>query len=84
MKKIGPRAAMRAARECRRIVDDYSRIIDENAARTFGEGFKTEWSLFIGTFGAYGTRRTNGKKLTKAHVLYIRGLSDALALVPRP
>lgn len=83
-KPISQREAMKLARHVRGIRDNYASIVDEKASAMFGEEFETTWSLFAGMCGCYVTRRKNGKKLTHAQQLYIRGLSDGLAEASLP
>lgn len=58
---------------------DYAATFDRLMGEQFCEAFKTQWSLLEGSWGGYQTRRVNGKRMTKAHALYGRGLSNGIA-----
>ena len=63
---------------------DYAATFDRAMNEVFdGEDFKTEWSLFAGTFGGYVTRRANGEELTELHARVGRAISNALAEATR-
>ena len=57
---------------------DYQTTFDRLMREQFGEGFTTEWSILQGTWGGYQTTRDNGKRLTKAHALFGRGISQGI------
>jgi hypothetical protein len=59
---------------------EYATEFDKAMNEQFpGEGFKTEWNLFAGSWGGYRTTRANGRPLTKQHAMYGRGLSNGFA-----
>lgn len=57
----------------------YADTFDEIMSAHFGEDFKTEWSLFAGSFGGYATVRANGKPLTQTHKKIGRLVSNAMS-----
>lgn len=59
---------------------DYAATFDQLMEDEFSEPFETEWSIFLGTFGGYVTRRVNGKKLTKKMVTFGRGVSNGISV----
>lgn len=70
---------MKTKRSRKRPEFNYADTFDQLMTEQFGDQkFKTEWSLFAGSFGGYVTTR-DGKKLTSAQILFGRGASAGIS-----
>lgn len=58
---------------------DYPAAFDRLMCEHFGEKFTTTWNLLSGSYGGYETKRTNGKRMTKAMLHVGRTISNSIA-----